>query len=169
MLKALEKDPKLKLPRLSDKSLTVFRRTGKKYYSREEEVMDEADVVDSVQLSKTQNETVLATSLADFEELIEIRPSSGSCCVLSASEPFNEEMEIDFNKLMAWLDHYGIVQYHVHVSGQIMPLQLRESLQKIQAKKIFPIHNENPRLFAKSVSSMKTEAVVAERGVHYKL
>jgi len=169
ILRALEKDPKLKLPRLSDKTLTVFRRTKKKYYPWEEEVMDEANVVDSAKLSKMQNETVLAISLADFEELIEIKPSSGSCYVLSASEPFNEEMEIDFDKLMSWLDHYGIVQYHVHVSGHIMPLQLRETLQRIQAKKTFPIHNENPELFAKFASSEKSEVVVTEKGTHYKL
>ena len=169
VLKALEKDPKLKLPRLSDKNLLVFRRAKKKYYPWEKEVMNEANVIDSVKLSKLQNETVLVTSLADFEELIEIKPASGSCYVLSASEPFNEEMEIDFDKLRSWLAHYGIVQYHIHVSGHIMPLQLREALQNIEAKKIFPIHNEHPELFAKFVSGMKSDVVVAEKGMSYKL
>jgi ribonuclease J len=168
VLKALEKDPNLKLPKLSDKNLTVFRRAKKTFYSWEKEVMNDASVVDSAKLSKMQGETVLAASLVDFEELIEIKPLSGSCYVLSASEPFNEEMEIGFDKLMSWLDHYGIVQYHVHVSGHIMPLQLRDALNKIKAKKIFPIHNEHPELFAKFVSGMKG-VVVAEKGTSYKL
>jgi len=169
VLKALEKDPNLKLPKLSDKNLTVFRRAKKTYYSWEKEVMDDAEVVDSARLSKIQGETVLAASLADLEELIEINPASGSCYVLSASEPFNEEMEIGFDKLMSWLDHYGIVQYHIHVSGHIMPLQLRDALQKIQARKIFPIHNEHPELFGRFVSGMKSEVLVAEKGTSYKL
>jgi len=169
ILKALERDSNLKLPRLSDKNLLVFRRAKKKYYPWEKEVMDEANVVDSGKLSKLQDETVLATSLVDFEELIEIRPASGSCYVLSASEPFSEEMEIDFDKLMAWLAHYGIVQYHIHVSGHIMPLQLREALEDIQAKKIFPVHNEHPELLARFVSGIKSEVVVAGKGINYKL
>jgi hypothetical protein len=41
----------------------------------------------------------------DFEELVEIQPEAGNCYVLSASEPLNEEMEVDFNKLSNWLDH----------------------------------------------------------------
>ncbi|MGD0978917.1 MAG: hypothetical protein ABR962_07215 [Candidatus Bathyarchaeia archaeon] len=43
---------------------------------------------------------------------------AGSCYVLSASEPFNEEMDIDFKRLANWLDLYGLPQYHIHVSGK---------------------------------------------------
>lgn len=169
ILKALENDSQLKLPKLSNKNLLVFRRMKKKYYPWEEELMDESNVADASKLSKMQSEIVLVTSLADFSELIEIKPLPGSCYVLSASEPFNEEMEIDFSKLVAWLDHYGIVQYHVHVSGHIMPLQLRTALERVQAKKIFPIHNERPELFAKFASGIKSEVVVAEKGRTYKV
>ena len=59
----------------------------------------------------------------------------GSCYVLSASEQFNEEMEIDYERLVNWLSHYGLSQYHVHVSGHMMPLQLKAALKKINTKK----------------------------------
>lgn len=60
--------------------------------------------------------------LLDFEELISLQPAAGSYYVLSASELFNEEMEIDFERLLNWLWHYGLPQYHVHVSGHMMPI-----------------------------------------------
>jgi ribonuclease J len=55
-------------------------------------------------------------------------------------------MEIDFEKLTNWLAHYGLPQYHVHVSGRKMPLQLRSGLKQIDPQRIFPIHTENAKL-----------------------
>jgi hypothetical protein len=67
------------------------------------------------EVSKRQCNAVLAMSFYDLEELIEIQPKAGSHFVLSASEPFNKETEIDFERLVNWLGHYGLPQYHVHV------------------------------------------------------
>jgi ribonuclease J len=67
-------------------------------------------IIDVFEASKQQRKVVLALSLYDFEELVEIQSKAGGCYVLSASEPFNEEMEIDFKKLFNWLDHYGLPQ-----------------------------------------------------------
>lgn len=169
LLKALEADPKLKLPRISDKDILVFKKNKKTYARWERTIMDEANAVNASELSNIQKDTVLVSSLSDFEELIEIRPMAGSSYVRSASEPFNEEMEIDFDKMLAWLDHYGIVQYHIHVSGHIMPLQLKMVLGKISAKKVFPIHNDHPELFARFMSGLKGQIVVPERAKSYKL
>ncbi|MBI2126991.1 MAG: hypothetical protein HYU02_06750 [Thaumarchaeota archaeon] len=169
LLKALQKDANLKLPKITDRNLMVFRRAKKKYYPWEETIMGEANIIDSSKLSKIQSEAVLVTSLADLEELIEIKPLAGSSYVLSASEPFNEEMEIDFDRMMSWLEHYGIVQYHIHVSGHIMPLQLRSVLERISAKRIFPIHTEHPELFAKFATGIKGNVIVPEKGRVYKL
>jgi hypothetical protein len=52
------------------------------------------------EVSKRQRETVLAMSFYDLEELVKINPKAGSCYVLSASEPFNEEMKIEFERLV---------------------------------------------------------------------
>ncbi|MGB9756417.1 MAG: hypothetical protein ACPLVJ_01370, partial [Candidatus Bathyarchaeales archaeon] len=107
--------------------------------------------------------------LYDLEELVEIQPAAGSCYVLSASEPFNEEMEIDFERLLNWLRHYGLPQYHVHVSGHIMPLQLKKILKEINATKIFPVHTENVELFAKFMRDLKSETILVEKGREYEI
>jgi ribonuclease J len=108
-------------------------------------------------------------SFYDLEELVEIQPEAGSCYVLSASEPFNEEMEIDFERLVNWLRHYGLPQYHVHVSGHIMPLQLKAILKEINAAKIFPVHTENAELFASFMRDLKGKMILTEKEKQYSI
>jgi ribonuclease J len=126
-------------------------------------------IVDVFEVSKRQCKSVLAMSLYDLEELMEIKPEAGSCYVLSASEPFNEEMEIDFERLVNWLGHYGLPQYHVHVSGHIMPLQLKSILKEMNPKTIFPVHTEHAQLFAKFAKDLKGESVCVEKAKEYTL
>lgn len=67
-------------------------------------------IVDVFETSKQQCKVVLARSLYGFEDPVEIQREAGNCHVLSASEPFNEEMEIWFKRLAKWLDHYDMPQ-----------------------------------------------------------
>ncbi|MCJ7771443.1 hypothetical protein MUP37_07725 [Candidatus Bathyarchaeota archaeon] len=71
-----------------------------------------------------REQAVSARSFYDFEELIDIKPLQESCCLLSASEPYDEEMELDLERLTNWMVYYGLPQHYIHVSGHIMPLQL---------------------------------------------
>jgi ribonuclease J len=126
-------------------------------------------VKNAFDVSKQQSKVVLALSFYDLEELVEIQPEAGSCYVLSASEPFNEEMEIDYERLTNWLNHYGLPQYHVHVSGHIMPLQLKEVLGQINSEQIFPVHTEHAELFAKFVRDLRGKVVLPEKERQYKI
>lgn len=119
--------------------------------------------------SKQQCNVVLALSFYDFEELVEIQPETGSCYVLSASEPFNEEMEVDFKKLSNWLDHYGLPQYHVHVPGHIMPLLLKTVLKEIDAAEIFPVHTENAELAGKFMRDLRGKVTLVKKGKEYRI
>ena len=46
---------------------------------------------------------------------------------------------------------------YVHISGHIMPLQLKETLQAIKPKHIFPIHGAHPELFSKFMNDLKSK------------
>jgi ribonuclease J len=173
LLDALRNDKGLKVPSLEDEGILVFRKSKKRFDSWEKELIQRFDgegkVLDVFELSKRQCKVVLAVSFYDFEELISLQPSAGSCYVLSASEPFNEEMEIDYERLVNWLSHYGLPQYHVHVSGHMMPLQLKAALKKINAKKVFPVHTENANLFTKFMADLKGQVVLTEKAKEYQL
>jgi len=168
MLEALRSDVHLKVPALDDDCILVFRKSKKRYEKWESQLMERLDgknkVFDVFDLSKQQCKVILAVSFYDFEELINIQPDAGSCYVLSASEPFNEEMEIDYERLVHWLSHYGLPQYHVHVSGHIMPLQLKAAINKMRARKIFPVHTENAELFGKFMRNVCSQVVLVEKG-----
>jgi len=173
LLDALRKDKGLCIPALDDESMLIFRKSKKRFDKWERQLIERYDkqnkIFDVFEVSKQQCKVVLALSFYDFEELVPLQPAAGSCYVLSASEPFNEEMEIDYERLVNWLRHYGLPQYHVHVSGHIMPLQLKKALKEINAKRIFPVHTENADLFAKFVRNLKSQVTLVEKSKEYLL
>jgi ribonuclease J len=171
LLNALRTDRGLKLPNLNDKDILIFRKSKSTQYKWEKELENQFpnQVMNAFDLSKQQCKVVLAMSFYDLEELIELQPQAGSCYVLSASEPFNEEMEIDYGRLVNWLQHYGLPQYHVHVSGHIMPLELKSILRTINASKTYPIHTENTDLFTKFMNDLKGKIVGTEKTKEYKV
>ena len=171
LLNALRVDKGLKLPDLNDDNILVFRKSKKRYDKWENSILQQysAKVADAFEVSKRQRNAILALSFYDLEELVNIKPEPGSCYVLSSSEPFNEEMEIGFEKLTNWLAHYGLSQYPVHVSGHVMPLQLRSVLKEMNPQRIFPIHTENTRLFAEFMRGLPSTIVSPEEQKEYPL
>jgi ribonuclease J len=151
LLNQLSSDQNLNLPNPleRDDNIAVFRRAKKRYYDWEEKVMEKARTIDSEELRRDQRKFVVAFSMPDFKELVDIRPNAGSMFVLSTSEPFNEEQEFEFERLRNWLDHFGLPMYHIHCSGHIMPSELKKSIERIKPRRLFPIHTEYPGLFAK--------------------
>jgi ribonuclease J len=163
----LRRDPRI--PDLRDENVLIFQKAKRRYFDWEQKLMKqyEAKVVDSSEIAKIQNRVVLALSFYDLEELVEIKPKPSSCYILSASEPYNEEMQIDYERMINWLNHYGLPHYRVHVSGHIMPLQLKETLREMKPKRIFPIHGAYPELFRKFMRDLKSEITMVEKGKEY--
>jgi ribonuclease J len=143
------------LPTLADGDVVIYRRNKKRYEKWEEAVSAKADVITSDDLTASPKHYVVATSLSDMEGMVGVKPSAGSVYILSSSEPYNEEMELDMQRLVEWLDFYGMPLYHVHVSGHIMPQQLRSLVSGIGAKRVAPIHTEHPELFLKFAMEKK--------------
>lgn len=177
LMEALRRDKGLVIPRLDDDAILVFRKSKKNNGCKSavrkwERCILEAypdKIIDAEEVSKRQQELILSTSLYDLEQLVEVKPKPGSCYILSSSEPFNEEMEIDFERLVNWLCHYGLPQYHVHVSGHIMPFPLKKILEEIEADRIFPIHTENASLFVRFMRDLKGKTIHVEQGKEYEL
>jgi ribonuclease J len=150
LISVLEGDGRIEgLPRLGKGNVVIYRRNKKRYEKWEEEVSAKADVITSEDLSAAPKRYVVATSLSDMEGMVGVKPTPGSVYIQSTSEPYNEEMELDMQRLIEWLDFYGMPLYHIHVSGHIMPQQLRGLVSGIGARRVAPIHTEHPELFLK--------------------
>lgn len=167
LLHALSSDCRLNIP--SIKEMLVFQKEKKRYFQWEQRVMGCCEVISPQEVSRRQSEIIMCLPFFDFNWLIEVNPVPGSCYILSASEPFNEEMEIDFNRLISWLEYYGLPQYHIHVSGHITPIHLRDFLRTIRPKKIFPIHGEHPKLLSRFLGDLGSEIILPEKGKTYEI
>lgn len=171
LLEALQKDKGLTIPALDDEEILIFRKSKKRFGRWEKQLLERYDkqnkILEASEISKQQCNVLLALSFYDFEELVQLQPKAGSCYILSTSEPFNEEMEIDYERLVNWLSYYGLPQYHVHVSGHIMPLQLQKVLERINAKRMFPIHTERAELFSKFMRGLESQTTLVEIGKKY--
>ena len=150
LLCKLRSDRKLEIPDVaSDRHIVIHRKRKKKYYNWEEKLLHFENVREASEIRKHQDRLLLVCSFSDMGELVEIKPESGSNFILSSSEPFNEEREIEFDKFKNWLDHFGLPMYHIHSSGHVMPNELRRMISHIRPKTVLPLHTEHPALFAR--------------------
>jgi len=169
ILKSLRADRNLKLPEIDSNEFLIFKREKKHYFKWENSIVENySNVLDAERVGELQKQVILSTSYSDFNEMLNIRPEPGSNFIFSTSEPFNEEMEMQRDKYANWLDHFGLPMYHIHCSGHIMPAEARKVVERIAPKRFFPIHTENPGLFARYVSDL-TNVELAQKGIAYQI
>jgi len=170
LLHKLESDPHLSIFPLDDSNISIFVKEKKKLYLWEQEITNHYDnIIDASDVEKMQDELILTTSFYDMNELIAIKPIPGSTYILSQSEPFNEEMEIDFEKMLNWLERFGVPQYHIHVSGHALPYQLKWAIEEINPEKVFLVHTEKPELYKRFLSDLNMAIVSPEEGKEYEV
>lgn len=146
------------------KDVLVFRKEKSRRLAWEEEVITEVETVSASKVNEIQDELVLIFSYYDMNEIVDVEPEPGSIFILCQSEPFDEEGEIQHEKLLKWCDHFGIPQYQVHASGHILPHQLKEVIQRIGPELVIPVHTENPALFQRYISDVDCEIELPEEG-----
>jgi ribonuclease J len=168
VLNNLKADKSLEFPPVDSADFLIFKREKKTYYKWEQAILGFNNVVDAQEVKKIQNRVILATGFADLKELLDMRPEAGSNFILSSSEPFNEEMELEYDKFVNWLDHFGLPMFHIHCSGHIMPTEIKQAITKITPKTLFPIHTEHAGLYSKFVSDV-TKVKLPQRTVTYQL
>ena len=135
------------------------------------DVLNYSDVKD--ELKARQREFVLLTAFFREREIIEVEPVPGSYFILSSSEPFEEESEIEFERLKNWLELFGVPIYHIHASGHAHPHHIRELVKALRPEVVLPIHTPRPHLFARHikdvVASYGGQVVVPKKGQEIKL
>jgi len=159
LLRSLSKDKHLEVPDvLKDPHIAVYQRAKKTFYHWEKDILGQTSVKTSKDIREMQDKVILASSSYDMNEVLDIQPGPGGAFINSGSEPFNEEMEIDHERFINWLDHFGLPMYQIHSSGHMMPTELRETIGRIEPKRLVPIHTEQPelyRLFVKDLTQVE--------------
>ncbi|MEM5835975.1 MAG: MBL fold metallo-hydrolase [Candidatus Aenigmatarchaeota archaeon] len=165
-----KEDKKLELPSLDEFQIFLHKSSWgnyekQDYYKWQQKFLDYPNVIKAEDLAKQQEKFVLYMEFFDLTELLDIKPSNGSLFIHSLTEPFNEEMALDFNKMLNWLNKFKIPFKHVHASGHADISQLKKIAEGISPKKIFPIHTERPDLFINLTKKAKVIIPEVGRGI----
>ncbi len=155
LLRGLLKDKNLKIPDVfNDPNIVVYQKTKKTYYNWEKEILGKTSVKTSKDVKDTQDKVILGSTGYDMNEVLDIHPGPGGAFINSSSEPFNEEMELDHERFVNWLNHFGLPMYQIHSSGHMMPTELRETIGAVLPKTLVPIHTEQPELYGSFVKDL---------------
>lgn len=152
---------------LEDDDVAIFLKSKKRRapFERELEAESSYEILEAADVREVQRKALLAFTLYDMNETFEIQPMAGSSYILSASEPFNEEMEISYEKLCNWLKHLGMPLYHAHASGHARPFELRKMIAEIAPRIVIPIHTSSPEHYQRYISDLGFEVrLPADRG-----
>jgi ribonuclease J len=114
------------------------------------------NIITSEEIEKNPTKYMVVLNYWYFNMLIDLKPYEGTY-IHSLSEPFNEEMEMSFDRMLNWLKLYRLRFVQSHCSGHISGADLKTLIEKINPKVIFPIHTEYPGMFRKL--SVKTRMV----------
>jgi ribonuclease J len=162
------KDKYLDVPNSTDENIFLLkpkRRTGT--YSDEdytddyiEDRLNYPNILLADEISKNPDEYLVVLNFWYFNTLIDFELTNG-LYTHSLSEPFNEEMEISYDRMQNWLNHFNLRFYQAHCSGHICGSELKEIIEEISPKMLFPIHTEHPEMF--DGLSTKTQMVTERK------
>jgi ribonuclease J len=155
-------DKKLELPPLEEFCIFLHKSSWGRYEEKDykkwqKPFLNYSNAIKAEEVAKNQSKYILYMEFFDLTELLDIQPSKGSLFIHSLTEPFNEEMAMDFNRMLNWLERFGIPLEHAHASGHADAEQLKTIIEGIKPKKVYPIHTEKPELFKKLVKKVKVE------------
>lgn len=155
---------------LNDPNVYIFRRHKKTTYEWEKQILNNySNVKGCEEIEKEQEKLIMVASFHDMNEMCEIRPRTGSLFIESQSEPFSEEMELDHERLLNWLECYGLPLFNIHSSGHAFPHHLKEAIEKISPKTVFLVHTERPKLYAEYIKDLKIKTVTPNLDEEYKV
>ncbi|MCX8179420.1 MAG: MBL fold metallo-hydrolase [Candidatus Aenigmarchaeota archaeon] len=151
LIKELESDKNLQLPKLNDVKVYMHKAgwgnyEEEDYYKWEREFLNQ-DYITVEDVKEQQDKYIMFMDFFDLKELVNIKPEDGSVYIYSTSEPHDEEQVIDFNRLMNWIKHFGLGFYNAHASGHADSNEIKDLVEKINAKQVIPIHTKNPLMF----------------------
>lgn len=171
-LEQYNQDKKLQVPPITDQHIALLkpkRLTGT--YINEDYTdtyikkrLHYHNIVTAADITKNPTQYIIVLNFWYFSDLIDLKPKKG-LYIHSLSEPFNEEMELSYDRMKNWLEHFDIEFFQSHCSGHINGDDLKDLITTVHPKKLYPIHTEHPRLFNKLPST----PILVKEGKTYKV
>ncbi|MEM0291396.1 MAG: ribonuclease J [Thermoplasmata archaeon] len=163
------------------KGLLIYdERTGKKAEWKKflKDSIDNEWILPN-EIGKAQENFIICFSFYDINELLDIVPNSDSIYIYSSSEAFGEEEIFSFERLLNWIDHFGMriegirkngnrISFikGLHASGHISEEELYNAISEIDPDYIIPIHTEDTSWFNKN---FEKKVINLENGMFFDL
>ncbi len=106
--------------------------------------------IEADEIKRNPGRYMLAIDPYKLPILLDVEPEGGTF-IDSQSEPFDEESELDHERLMNWVKLFGLKPVRAHSHGHADKVELKEIVEGIRPKKLIPIHTESPELFKKLI------------------
>lgn len=118
------------------------------YKNWEREFLDYPNYVDYRDVLANQKNYAFYCSDFQLQNLIDVRPKEKSSYIRSSTEPFNDEMKLDQERIKRWLIHFGLISNDgawntIHVSGHGSVDQIKKVIDGTKPKTLIPIHTEH--------------------------
>jgi len=171
-LERYHRDKKLRTPDSRDDNILILkpkRLTGTyidedytDYYIKKR--LNYPNIKTAEEISKKPQDYIIVLNFWYLNMLIDLKPQQGTY-IHSLSEPFNEEMEISYERMINWITHFNMNFVQSHCSGHINGADLTEMIRTIKPKILYPVHTEKPELF----KTHKMKTIMIKEGEKYKL
>lgn len=128
------------------------------YATWERELLGWDNCLNHKDIRADQRKYVFYCNDYQLKELFDIDPVQGSTYVRSVTEPFDDEMALDQEKVKNWLRLFGIPAdpwFQTHVSGHGSREQIERIVRETEAKTLIPIHTVNAPYFSNWHSNVK--------------
>lgn len=155
-LERYHRDKKLTVPDSTDEQIVLLkpkRLTGtyidedySEYYIKKR--LNYPNIVTAKEVQKHPDHYMAVLNFWYLNMLVDLQPKNG-VYIHSLSEPFNEEMEISYDRMMNWLNYFNLRFVQSHCSGHINGDALKTLIKDIKPQMLYPIHTEKPQLFTK--------------------
>jgi ribonuclease J len=109
-----------------------------------------ANIIDANQIQRDPSSYIVCISYWDILNLVDFEPQGGTY-IYSASEAYDEGQRIDHQRLVNWLNHFGLKivgglpnaeKGPYHASGHIDGPALEELIDQVGTQWILPVHTE---------------------------
>ena len=119
-----------------------------------DEFIDYNNAVNYKDVSRNQKDLIFYCSDFQLQELIDLRPIENSSYIRSSTEPFDDEMKLDQERVKRWLIHFRLIKNesewnHIHVSGHGSGDQIKKIIEGSKSKSLVPIHTEHEEFHRK--------------------
>jgi ribonuclease J len=125
----------------------------KEYYSWERDLLDLSNGKKFDWIKENLHKLVVHLTYYDLHNLVDLKPREG-VYINACTEPFNEEMALDFKRLRNWLDLFDLEYFYFHSSGHLSKEEVFEAIEEAKPKRVIPVHTDGFKIFEKKFGAI---------------